>query len=346
MRWTGPKMPFAEAFAGGALGWLHWERGPDGTVPGLNVWTLVPGGKPLVQGWGAAVPTRLKGMTDLVPDRRYLFVSDADRTWNYPRPLSRLSVLDDAQVVSFYGHPYVPGMGVLGHGTPDVVADEIARWAAQYDALNGERGVIPAFHLITGTAQAYPTADGAWLFRLPDEHIAQYVEVARERGMLLFLDTQIGWSDPLHEVQLLEQFLREPFVHMAIDPEFATKSRDIRPGLVIGGLDAQPLNAVQRYLAALVQEEQIPPKILMVHQFAHHMIENRADIESVDGVDFSIDMDGFGGIAIKVRHYNWFALTEPSERPAFKLFFNEDTPVMTPEQVQGLEHPPDVIIYQ
>ena len=120
----------------------------------------------------------------------------------------------------------------------------------------------------------------------------------------------------------------------------------MRPGLVIGGIGAQEINAVQRYLATLAQDEGIPPKILMVHQFAAHMIENRAEVEDVDGVELSIDMDGFGSAALKLRHYDWYSLTPPSERPALKLFFDQDTPVMTPEQVQALARTPDLIIYQ
>ena len=346
VKWTGPRTAIGDAFAGPALGWLNWKRNGGGTVPGLTAWSLVPGRSPLILGWGDDVPRVLSGLSHLVPGRSYLLVSDRDRAWTFPRPPSRRSVFEDAQVVSFYGHPNVPVMGVLGHGSPAEVADEIAVWAARYDALNGPRAVIPAYHLITGVAQANPTADGTWLYRLPRAGIAPYVEAARERGMLLFLDVQIGWSDPLREVQLLEEFLREPFVHMALDPEFATEPSGLRPGLVIGGINAAQINAVQHYLADLSRQEGIPPKILMVHQFAAHMIEDRAAIESVDDVELSIDMDGFGGIGIKLRHYDWYALTAPSERPAFKIFFDQDTPVMTPEQVQAIDRRPDLIMYQ
>ncbi|MDE2701718.1 MAG: hypothetical protein OXH91_01075 [Chloroflexota bacterium] len=346
VKWTGPRTAIGDAFAGRALGWLNWERNGGGTVPGLTVWSLVPGSSPLILGWGDDVPRVLSGLSHLVPGRSYLLVSDRDRAWTFPRPPTRRSVFEDAQVVSFYGHPNVPVMGVLGHGSPAEVADEIAVWAARYDALNGPRAVIPAYHLITGVAQANPTADGTWLYRLPRAGIAPYVEAARERGMLLFLDVQIGWSDPLREVQLLEEFLREPFVHMALDPEFATETSGLRPGLAIGGINADQINAVQHYLADLSRQEGIPPKILMVHQFTAHMIEDRAAIESVDDVELSIDMDGFGGIGIKLRHYGWYALTAPSERPAFKIFFDQDTPPMTPEQVQAIDRRPDLIMYQ
>ena len=287
----------------------------------------------------------------LLPLRRFVPADSVAGRWLssspvHARPVPQNSYLHGAQVVSFYGHPTAPALGALGRGDPDTVADEIDVWAARYDRLNGTREVISAFHVITGVSQSYPTPDGTWLGRLSAEGIAEYVEVARERGMLVFLDIQIGWSDPLTEVKLLERFLREPFVHVALDPEFATRRQGIRPGLVIGDITATEVNEVQRYLAALVQAEGLPPKILMVHQFTPRMLRDRGAVEDIDGVDLSIDMDGFGLIPVKVAGYNAFAVPEPSEWPAFKLFFRYDTPLMTPEQVQGLDPPPDLIIYQ
>ena len=287
----------------------------------------------------------------LLPRRRFVPAEVALDRWLssspvYARAVPRESYLQDAQVVSFYGHPNTPALGALGLGDPAEVADYIAGWAAYYDWLNGERDVIPAFHVITGVSQSHPTPDGTWLGRLSAERIAEYVELARERGMLVFLDIQIGWSDSLTEVELLEPFLREPFVHVALDPEFATRHTGIRPGLVIGSITGEEVNEVQRYLAAIAQAEGLPPKILMVHQFTPDMLRNRGAIEDFDAVDLSIDMDGFGLIPPKVAGYNAFAVPEPSEWPAFKLFFDYDTPVMTPEQVQGLDPPPDLIIYQ
>ena len=286
----------------------------------------------------------------LLPRLRFVPAAAPGR-WLSSSPVPALAIpqpsyLRDAQVLSFYGHPGAPALGVLGFEEPAEIADDIAAWAAAYDRLNGTREVIGAFHVITGVSQAHRTSDGTWLGRLSAERIAEYVEVAREHGMLVFLDTQIGWSDPLAEVQLLERFLREPFVHVALDPEFATRRQGIRPGLVIGSVTAEEVNEVQRYLAALVQAEGLPPKILMVHQFTPYMLRDRAAIEDFDAVDLSIDMDGFGLIAVKEAGYKAFAVPAPSEWPAFKLFFDYDTPLMTPEQVLGLDPPPDLIIYQ
>ena len=280
----------------------------------------------------------------LLPRRRLLTLGGESGAWSWSAPLT----LDPerAQVVAFYGHPGVPAMGVLGHGTPAEVAEQVAVWARRHDRLNGPRGAIGAYHLITGVAQANPTSDGLWLYRLSHDRIAEYVEAAREHGMLLFLDTQIGWSDPLTEVKLLESFLREPFVHIAVDPEFATEPLGVRPGRAIGGITGSQVNDVLRYLSALVEEEGLPSKILMVHQFTGRMLHDRDAIERHSGVELSIDMDGIGSPRAKLNGYKLYAISEPSQRPAFKLFFNQDRPVMTPEEVQALDRVPDLIIYQ
>ncbi|MYE56559.1 MAG: hypothetical protein F4X30_05680, partial [Acidimicrobiaceae bacterium] len=125
----------------------------------------------------------------LLPRQRLLYASSQRGVWLWSSPVT----LDPpaAQIVAFYGHPGVPAMGVLGHGTPAEIAAQMAVWVDRYDRLNGPRGAIGAFHLITGVAQANPTTDGTWIYRLSHERIATYVEAAREHGMLLFLDNQI-----------------------------------------------------------------------------------------------------------------------------------------------------------
>ena len=278
------------------------------------------------------------------PLRHLLYASSDPTFWSWSSPVAVAP--QRAQVVAFYGHPGVPAMGVLGHGTPAEVAGEIAVWVERYDRLNGPLGAIGAFHLITGVAQANPTSDGHWLYRLSHDRITEYVEAAREHGMLLFLDTQIGWSDPLTEVRLLEDFLREPFVHMALDPEFATEPLGVRPGRAIGGIKGHQVNEVLGYLSALVRQEALPPKILMVHQFAGRMLHEREVITRHRGVELSIDMDGIGSPEAKLRGYRLFAATEPSQLPTFKLFFTQDKPLMTPEDVQAMDPVPGVIIYQ
>jgi hypothetical protein len=256
------------------------------------------------------------------------------------------SVFESAQVVAFYGHPGIPRMGALGVYSPELLAEEVTRVAALYDALNGDRDVIPALHLITSIAQPRPGADGDYLAFISDEKLAIYVDLAEEHGLLLILDEQIGWSDPLTDVQRLEWALKKPFVHLALDPEWSTRPYGVAPGVMIGTLGASEVNAVQLYLADLVRRYNLPPKLLVLHQFRPEMLTDTDAYLDVPEVEISIDMDGFGGPWPKLANYEAYSLSEYSERPAIKLFYDWDTPLMDPARIQSLDTPPDLIIYQ
>lgn len=263
-----------------------------------------------------------------------------------PVPVLPPSILETHQIISYYGYPKVRGMGELGRHDPVAAAERVKALAREYDELNGTRETMGALHLIVDVAQAKPTADGLYIDRLDKQVIAEYVEVAREHGLLLFLDLQIGWSDAFDDTQRLEWFLREPFVHLALDPEFATARYGAIPGQVIGSLDADEVNEVQAYLAELVQDEGIPPKMLVLHQFQRRMLIEPERYADVAEVELTIDMDGFGAAGPKIGGYQRFALADYAERSAFKLFYRWDEPVMTPQQIMGMDDPPDYIIYQ
>ena len=256
------------------------------------------------------------------------------------------SVFERAQVVSFYGYPGVGVMGELGLHTPAGAAEAITRLAAEYDALNGPREVMPALHLIVAVAQRHPGNDGLYLQRMDDDLLNEYVEAARDAGILLFVDVQIGWSDTLTEVKILEDVLREPFVHLALDPEFATRSKGTAPGVSIGTLGSADLNAVQHYLAGLVREHDLPPKVLVVHQFLNSMLTGVDAYDDVPEVEVTIDMDGWGNPYVKLTKYDLYAVSDYSERAAIKLFYHWDVPLLTPARLLSLDNPPDLVIYQ
>jgi len=260
-----------------------------------------------------------------------------------PRP----SVLENTTVVSVYGHPGVCVMGELGcHGGPEGAIEAARSLVAEYEALDSGRAILPALHLIVDVAQANPGEDGRYLDQMPLEVIAEWVEAAREAEMMIFLDIQIGWGELFEHVQRLEPFLEEPFVQLAIDPEFATQSRGARPGLVIGTLTADEVNEVQEYLAGIVQRTEQRSKALVLHQFNADMLTNPEQFADVDGVEITIDMDGWGPPSPKIGGYEAYALAPYAERPAFKLFYHWDEPLMTPAEVMGMSVPPAYVIYQ
>jgi hypothetical protein len=257
----------------------------------------------------------------------------------------RHSVLEHQRVVAIYGHPGAPVTGILGKYPPEGAALEALRLARLHEAASG-LPAIGALHVTAGLAHPLPGSNGTYVEYLDAATLDEYVEAAQRHGLLLILDTQIGWGDPLDQARHFERYLREPFVHLALDPEFATRSSGLVPGTAIGTLDATPINAVQHYLAELVQQSTMPAKMLIVHQFRADMLRDAARIDSVPDVDLVIDMDGFGTPEDKLDGYNVFSLSAYADHPAIKLFFEWDAPMMPPAQLDALPVPPRLVIYQ
>lgn len=251
-----------------------------------------------------------------------------------------------AQVVTLYGYPEIPAMGDLGKYTADEAAVEVARLAATYDALNGGRGAIGALHMVVAVAQPAPMGDGSYLNHLDHEVIARYAQAARRHGVLLILDTQLGMISPVEEARRLERFLVEPFVHLALDPEFAMRASGGVPGDVIGSVDSSEVNAVQAYLAALVRGRGLPEKLLLVHQFRDDMLTHSVAWAQAPEVLVTVNMDGWGDLATKLDSYSAFAFRGYAEYMGIKLFPGWDEPMLTPEQVLALPRLPDLVVYQ
>jgi hypothetical protein len=255
------------------------------------------------------------------------------------------SVVTDSQIISYYGNPYTAKMGILGASDPETVAAQLEEHAAQYDRLNGPTGVVPALHLVYAVAQPHPTDNGLYLQYVDDAVVRRYVALTEERGMLLFLDLQIGRSSVEAEVQNVLPYLRHPHVHLAIDPEFAVGSTEV-PGIALGSVDAADIDRAQAALQKLVQEESLPPKLLIVHQFIDSMVLDGESIKPYQDVELVIDMDGFGQAAVKRVKYEDYAARPYASRAAIKLFFGHDPDLMSEEEVLLLEPQPSVVIYQ
>jgi hypothetical protein len=113
-----------------------------------------------------------------------------------------------------------------------------------------------------------------------------------------------------------------------------------------GTLDAADVNAVIELLADLVETQALPPKILIVHRFTQQMLTNHERIRLDPRVQVVINMDGFGSPRLKRDSYRSFVATQPVQFTGFKLFYQLDTPLMSPSDVLALEPVPIVVIYQ
>jgi hypothetical protein len=255
------------------------------------------------------------------------------------------SIFPEHRVVALYGSPGNPILGLLGSGTPADAAEELR---ALVDGYRDEelREVLPAFHIIASLATRSPGDDGVYRMRLDPEQIRAFVEEARRSGYLVLLDVQPGQSDFLTEVQALEEFLMEPFVGVALDPEWVAAPGAV-PGDVVGSVDAQEVNEVVEYLAELVRDNGLPQKLLVVHQFNDGMIIDRIAIDTPPELAVIIDIDGVGPRSVKLSKFD--ALTDGLDRFAIgiKLYtVREEADLLQPEEVMGLVPRPDLVIYQ
>jgi hypothetical protein len=249
----------------------------------------------------------------------------------------------DWRVVAFYGAPQDPQLGILGIGRLSGVARKLQRQAKPYERRT--RPILPAFELIATIAHADPGEDGMYRGRQPREVIDRHLRAARRAKAILLLDIQPGWADWDDEVDRLMPWLEEPDVHLALDPEWATPGS--KPGSVIGSMDAEDVNRIAQRLSDLVEERNLPEKLLVVHQFTNDMIKGRERLVQPPGVALTLNVDGFGGKSAKVSKYNEFVRGAGGRfHSGFKLFYEEDTGLMTPRSVLGLKPPPDLVVYE
>ena len=251
------------------------------------------------------------------------------------------------RMVSFYGHPYSAAMGALGQYEPQRMVSLLKEQAAAYTEIDPDRPAICTIELIASVAQPEPGADGLYLTRTPPEVIEQYAALAKNNDCLLLLDVQIGYSTIADEVEVLMPYLKRPYVHLAIDPEYDMAPGEI-PGQQFGASYASEIMGAAQTLSDLVdRNEELKAKVLVIHQFRYDMIINKEVLKPVKNVEMALHADGFGAQKVKYDKYNALVTQQPIQYGGFKLFYDQDVPLLTPDQVLSeLNPPPAVISYQ
>jgi len=253
------------------------------------------------------------------------------------------SILSAHRLVTYYGNPWAPGMGILGELSQADLVSALKRRAAQYAAA-GSKPVQPAIHMVVTTAQASPGADGLYRARMPASVIDDYAQLAAANGMLFIADVQVGRGTVADEIAAIQSILEQPRVHLALDPEFDVWGEKV-PGVEIGHMTAAEINHAIGVMASIAASTG-QHKILMVHQFMASMLPDKGAIGSDPRVDLAVVMDGFGGQSIKIAHYDTYVRDSSIPFGGIKLFFDWDTNLMTAAEVLALTPPPDIVIYQ
>ncbi|CAN5609121.1 hypothetical protein BH23ACT3_BH23ACT3_12850 [soil metagenome] len=247
------------------------------------------------------------------------------------------------RMVALYGNDTSNLLGALGEQPPEAAAERLAQVMEPWQAVS-DRPVLGTFELIATIALASPGEDGMYRSASTPEHVQRYLDVARANGYHLVLDIQPGRSDFLTEVQRYEQFLGEPDVGVALDPEWRVGPGQV-PGELVGQVSAAEVNQVARYLADIVADNDLPQKLLIVHQFQDRMITERDTLIAPPELAVNIHMDGFGTREMKRATYS-VTQVEPPFSNGFKLFYDEDINIFQPADVLELDPVPDFVSYQ
>lgn len=260
------------------------------------------------------------------------------------------AILPFNRIIAYYGNLYSTKMGVLGEYSETEMLQRLEVEVKKWQEADPETKVIPALHYIAVVAQAGAGKDGKYRLRMPDTEIDKVLAIAEKINALVFLDIQVGFSNVETEVPLLEKYLKMPQVHLGIDPEFSMKG-SIRPGKVVGTLDASDINFASNYLANIAKENNLTPKILIIHRYTQKMVTNYKQIKILPEVQIIMHMDGWGGAAKKINTYQQFIYKEPVQFAGFKLFYKNDiltagTVLMTPDDLLKLNPRPIYIQYQ
>jgi hypothetical protein len=288
------------------------------------------------------------------PRQRFNAGEDPDFAARYgwpvqgPQPLAG-SILPANRIVCYYGNPNSTRMGALGQYPKDEMLSRLRRQIEAWEQADPATPVKPCLHLVAVVAQGDAGTSGHYRAIMRDSMVQMVHDWAKEVNGILIVDLQVGTDDVRNVLPRFEWMLRNPDVHLGIDPEFYMKD-GTQPGRKIGTMDAADINYASEYLANLVREHNLPPKVLVVHRFTQRMVTNYQDIRLRPEVQVVLHMDGWGAPWLKRDTYRDYIVREPVQYTGFKIFYGNDTrngtPLMFPEDVLRLRPTPVYVQYQ
>lgn len=304
---------------------------------------------------GTELPTQAQISSARIANIKYkagedpLFAKQKGWPKKYPMPLAG-AVLPNKRIVAYYGNPLSKRMGALGEFPKEEMLKRLHTEVTRWEQADPTLPVQPALHLIAVVAQADPGKAGKYRLIMTNELVNQVYCWAREAGALLFIDIQTGHDDIRNLLPQFEWILKNPDVHLGIDPEFNLISSKAKPGKKIGTYDAADINYVSSFLKEIVHKYNVPPKVFVIHRFTRNGVTNADKIELRSEVQLVMHMDGWGAPWLKRDSYKDYIVAEPVQFTGFKLFYHNDTkkgdPLMTPQDLLKLNPKPLYIQYQ
>lgn len=229
------------------------------------------------------------------------------------------------RLVALYGNPLTTSLGPLGEQDPAAGLARIRTIAAGYDADGTQ--VIPTWELIATVAAANPGNDGNYSNEMTLDLLHTWVDFAAANDMYVLIDLQPGRTTFLSQAVVYEELLLEPHVGLALDPEWRLGPDEFHLEQ-IGKVEADEVNEVVDWLAALTRDNALPQKVLLLHQFVPGMLPDRERIRATPELVLVVQMDGHGTIPEKMT--SWDRTTAGWETDQFeygwKNFYDEDRP--------------------
>lgn len=264
-------------------------------------------------------------------------------------------MLDHNTIVAFYGRSFSPHdsmdfVGILGrlafYDNFDQFYEAVTQYAQEVDNANGDLGVIPAMDIIYELATGNPELGGGTFLANVDGYLAAtkagsleegYIKPARERGVLVFLDNQLGLSSvEAQAISMLPWLEKYENVHFFFDPEFHVYQEDFDSGDVTipgrpipGHVDAEDVNRALNAIREFMTEKNIQREVIVgLHQFEDEnvpldkrtMIVGKKDIVVPPGITLIFDADGFSASANSqhIKLAKFLGITDPEVYPIFK----------------------------
>jgi hypothetical protein len=239
-------------------------------------------------------------------------------------------IFDDNRIlVAYYGTAGTGSLGVLGEASPERIVPRLL--AAARPFARAGRVVQPVFELIATVAHGGPTRTGAYSADIDRAAVRRYIATAHRHGIVVVLDLQPGRADFLTVAKRWEWALRDPWVGLALDPEWRMGPHQI-PGRRVGSVGAAEVNRVSAWLDALTAREHLPQKVFMLHQFRTMMIRRIEAIRTRQHLALVQHVDGFGTPGEKLATFR--RVIRPGRFSlGFKLFYDEDVRRLRPVQV-------------
>ena len=235
-------------------------------------------------------------------------------------------------LTAYYGTAATGALGVLGETDPDVAFRRIVRAGKPF--LQPRERLLPVYELVVTVADGadQPGTDGDHAHDVLHSRVQSYIDAAHRNGVLLLLDLQPGRTDFLTAAKRWEWALRDPWVGLALDPEWRVGPGEF-PGQQIGSVQAREINRTAGWLSRLTRDNGLPEKLFVVHQFTTGMVPDIRKVRRREGLAMVQHVDGFGSPADKLTTYAGVAVPRKFTM-GFKLFYDEDVPRMRPRQVR------------